>query len=71
MEGQFNFSLLEKIELIQRVQELEAENQKLHREIDRLKVGLQIAREQEAGYYRARATAKVLSTDGSGVVMTM
>ncbi len=70
MERQFNFSLLEKIELIQRVQELEADSQDLRREVDRLKASLQIAREQEAGYYRARATAKVLPADGSGVVMT-
>jgi hypothetical protein len=70
MATPFMFTLVEKIELTQRVHELEAENRKLREDVERLKTNLQIAREQEAAYYRTRSSGKVLPADPSGIVVT-
>jgi hypothetical protein len=66
---QFIFSLLEKIELIQRIQELETANAKLLKEFEWLRLQNQLLREDLAAYYKENTTPKVVSTDPNGVLL--
>lgn len=68
MAEQFSFSLLEKIEFIQRIQALEAENAKLREELERLRLQNQVLREDLNAYFQKKAAPKIIHTDANGVV---
>ncbi len=68
MAGQVTFSFQEMLDVLHRCRELEAENAKLRDEVQRLEMKLMMFREDQAAYYKSKTAAKVMPTDGSGVV---
>ena len=70
MPEQFSFTLIEKLELMQRIRELETDNAALRREIERLTIENQVWRDDMRAFAERQAQPRVLATDGRGGVIT-
>lgn len=68
MAEQFSVTLIEKIELMQRIRALEMENAALRLEVERLTLQNEIIREDMRAFAESKAKPHVLPIDRRGVV---
>jgi cell division protein FtsB len=68
MAESFSFTLIEKIELMQRIRALETENAALRKEIERLTIQNELLREDMKAFAESKARPHVLPMDRRGVL---
>jgi hypothetical protein len=70
MAEQFSFTLIEKLEFMQRIRALETENAALQREVERLTLQNGLFRDEMRGFAEGQAMPRVLTTNRQGVVIS-
>jgi cell division protein FtsB len=70
MTEQFWFTLIEKLELMQRIRALETQNAALQREVERLGLQNELLRDDMRAFAESKANPRVLVTDRRGVVIS-